>query len=162
MSEYSHSPEETGLADELESYIQYEQATTGQRFLNWLIDNIAIRFGLFFLTGSLIVRMLYSLFPDFIETMLDEDNTVGVYALSYMVSIFNYLVYYAISEQGFKGRTLGKLITGTKVVRTDLKELTFKDVLLRTLSRLVPFEVFSGFGVPWHDSWTNTTVVKAR
>ncbi|MEO8404827.1 MAG: RDD family protein [Chitinophagaceae bacterium] len=162
MSEYSNSPEETGLADELESYIQYEAATTGQRFLNWLIDNIAIRFGLFFLTGRVIVQMLYSLSPDFIEPLLNEDNSFGIYALSYMISVFNYLIYYTISEQGFKGRTLGKLITGTKVIRTDLKELTFKDVLLRTLSRLVPFEVFSGFGTPWHDSWTNTTVVKTR
>jgi hypothetical protein len=40
--------------------------------------------------------------------------------------------------------------------------LTFKDALLRSLCRLIPFEVFSGFGVPWHDSLTNTMVVKKR
>ena len=77
-----------------------------------------------------------------------------------MIIIVNYLVYYTLCEKLFRGQTLGKLITGTKSLRTDGEELTFKDALLRSLCRLVPFEVFSGFGVPWHDSWTNTMVVK--
>ena len=45
----------------------------------------------------------------------------------------------------------------------ELGELTFKDALLRSLSRCVPFEVLSGFStLTWHDSWTGTMVVKAR
>jgi uncharacterized RDD family membrane protein YckC len=62
----------------------------------------------------------------------------------------------------FRGQTLGKLFTGTRAIRTDGEELTFKDALLRSLCRLIPFEVFSGFGVPWHDSLTITMVVKKR
>jgi len=67
-----------------------------------------------------------------------------------------------VCEKAFKGRTLGKVISGTRAIRNDGGELTLKDALLRSLSRLVPFEVFSGFGTPWHDSWTNTQVIKAR
>jgi uncharacterized RDD family membrane protein YckC len=69
-------------------------------------------------------------------------------------------VYYSLCEKLFRGQTLGKLITATCALRTDGEELTFKDALLRSLCRLVPLEVFSGFGVPWHDAWTNTMVVK--
>jgi len=163
MSEYSNSPEETGLADELESYIQYEYASTGQRFLNWLIDNLVIRFGIFYLTAPFFMHVMVTLFYDFVQNILDSDNTFGLYFLSYILAIFNYLLYYPLCEKAFKGYTLGKLITGTRAIRLDQTELTFKDVLLRTVCRLVPFEALSALGgVPWHDKWTNTTVVKTR
>ncbi|MBK6634385.1 MAG: hypothetical protein IPG38_08770 [Chitinophagaceae bacterium] len=55
------------------------------------------------------------------------------------------------------------MVTGTRAIRQDGNELTFKDALLRSLCRLVPFEVFSGFNIlTWHDSWTETMVIKAR
>jgi uncharacterized RDD family membrane protein YckC len=63
----------------------------------------------------------------------------------------------------FGGRTLGKLITGSKAVREDGTSLTWKDACLRSLSRMVPFEPFSALGgAPWHDRWTKTTVVRTR
>jgi uncharacterized RDD family membrane protein YckC len=81
----------------------------------------------------------------------------------YLVGILNYLLYYTFCEKVFKGYTLGKLITGTRAIRDDGNELTFKDAILRSLSRLVPFEALSAFGYsPWHDSWTKTTVIKSR
>ena len=90
-------------------------------------------------------------------------NLLEAPLLALILGWFNYLIYYTFCELAFKGYTLGKLITGTKAIRNDGQPLMFKDTLLRSLSRMVPFEVFSGFGdKPWHDSWTNTTVVKAR
>jgi uncharacterized RDD family membrane protein YckC len=75
----------------------------------------------------------------------------------------NYIVYYTLCEKLLKGYTLGKLITGTRAIRQDGGELTFRNALLRSLSRCVPFEVFSGFNtLTWHDSWTDTKVIKAR
>jgi uncharacterized RDD family membrane protein YckC len=91
------------------------------------------------------------------------ENKAGLYIISYIIVIINYVFYYTLCEKLFKGYTLGKLITGTRAMRQDGEALTFKDALLRSLSRLVPFEVFSGFStLPWHDSWTNTMVVKSR
>jgi uncharacterized RDD family membrane protein YckC len=81
----------------------------------------------------------------------------GIY-LGYLVID---ILYYTILE-GTTGRTLGKLCTSTHVIKTNGRPITLRDALLRTLSRIVPFEVFTGFGTPWHDSWTNTTVVKVR
>ncbi len=148
------------LTNEIDPYFQYVHATQGQRFLNFIIDNILMRLTLTYASGYVVARVLQVIAPDFLFRLVYDDSKVGLYALSYIILILNYLVYYTLCEKLFKGQTLGKLITGTKALRTDGQELTFKDALLRSLCRLVPLEVFSGFGVPWHDSWTHTMVVK--
>lgn len=163
MEDNNIQPGETGLADELHSFIQYEQATQGQRFLNWLIDNLFMRYALTYVTGRLVGEMIVRFFPDFALRLAYEENTIDVLLVTYLFGFFNYLIYYTFCERAFKGYTLGKLITGSRAIRNDGQELTFKDAILRSLSRLVPFEAFSGFGDrPWHDSWTKTTVVKSR
>jgi len=163
MEENNIQPEETGLADELNQFIQYTQASQGQRFLNWLIDNLLMRFGLTYLTGSLVGLLIGKLFPEYALRIVYSEDRTDLLLLGYIIVIFNYLVYYTFCEKVFKGYTLGKIITGTRAIRDDGQELTFKDAFLRTLSRLVPFEVFSALGFkPWHDSWTKTSVVKSR
>ena len=144
-----------------ESDIGYQYATTGQRFLNYLIDNIIMRYGISWLTGAAIGVIIELVSPDFLQETVVQYSTAFIVA-AVMVYLLNYILYYTLCEKLFQGRTLGKLITGTKAVRIDGSPLTFKDALLRSLSRMVPFEVFSGFGTPWHDSWTNTTVIKTR
>jgi len=148
------------ITNEIHPYFQYLHATQGQRFLNFITDNILMRLTLTYASGYVVGRVLQVIAPEFLYKLIDDDSKVGLYTLSYMILIVNYLVYYTLCEKLFRGQTLGKLITGTKSLRTDGEELTFKDALLRSLCRLVPFEVFSGFGVLWHDSWTNTMVVK--
>ena len=166
MEENTVQPEESGLANELNQYIQFTRATQGQRFVNWLIDNLLMRFGLSLLTGYIVGYILFAIAPEFLTQVayeVDGPKTWRYWVLSFSIGYFNYIVYYTFCEKVFKGYTLGKLITGTRAIRDDGKELTIKDAFLRTLSRLVPFEVFSGFSErPWHDSWSKTTVVKAR
>ena len=143
----------------------YEHALQGQRFVNWLIDNLLMRWGLSYVTGTLVGYLLAAIAPDFLMDLVDPygSGSWGLYVLGYIIAIFNYLIYYTLCEKLFKGYTLGKLISGTRAIRQDGGELTFKDAFLRSASRLVPFELFSGFStLTWHDSWTNTMVVKAR
>lgn len=140
---------------------QYEYASTGQRFLNYLIDNLFMNYGLSYITGYAVGVVIASLFPEFAAGFQEDRLSLTLVALT--VSIFNYLLYYTLCEKLFNGYTLGKLITGTRAIREDGKPLTFRNAILRTLSRLVPFEIFSGFQVrPWHDQWTDTMVIKAR
>ncbi len=163
MEEEISNQTDSGIADELQSVIQYERASTGQRFLNWLIDNLLMRFGLSYVTGIFTGYLLSILFPDYMRKLLYQESTGDLLLIGYIIAIFNYIIYYTICEKAFRGYTLGKLITGTKAIREDGNELTFKDAILRILSRLVPFEAFSGFGFqPWHDSWTQTVVIKSR
>ncbi|MBK8496627.1 MAG: RDD family protein [Chitinophagaceae bacterium] len=153
------------LADDAYLNNHFVYATQGQRFLNYLIDNILMRYGLSYLTGITIGTLLAVAAPEFLDNLADSESnwTIGMILVGLLVGILNYIVYYTICEKLFRGYTLGKLITGTRAIRQDGNELTFKDALLRSLSRLVPFEVFSGFNtLTWHDSWTETMVIKAR
>jgi uncharacterized RDD family membrane protein YckC len=140
----------------------FEYASAGQRFLNWLIDNLLMRFGLSWATGFVIGFVLARLFPEFLVNMVNNRG-VEFYLAIYLILILNYLLYYTFCEKIFRGCTLGKLITGTRAVRDDGQELTFADAFLRSLCRLIPFEAFSAFGGhPWHDTITKTMVIKSR
>jgi len=155
--------QETGIAEELNSYIQYQKASMGQRFLNFVIDNLFMRYALSYLTGSIVGFFLGYLFPEYASRIIYDKTSIDFFLILYIVGILNYILYYTFCEKVFKGYTLGKLITGTRAIRSTGEELTFKDAILRSLSRLVPFEAFSAFGdSPWHDSWTKTTVIKSR
>jgi uncharacterized RDD family membrane protein YckC len=75
------------------------------------------------------------------------------------------LVYFTLQEYILGGRTLGKLITRTKVVRVDCTPLTFRAILIRNLIRLIPLEPFSFFinkKSPWHDEWSETIVINQK
>jgi uncharacterized RDD family membrane protein YckC len=72
------------------------------------------------------------------------------------------LVYYFLFEASCQ-RTLGKLLTGTRVVSTTGARPTDKQMVLRTLYRLVPFEQFSWRGGSMgHDRWSDTMVVASK
>ena len=47
-----------------EDLFHYEEASTGQRFLNLLIDTVFMNYGLSFLIGSLVGYLLGTLFPE--------------------------------------------------------------------------------------------------
>jgi len=139
----------------------YEEASAGQRFLNLLIDSLLMRFGLSNLTSFVVGRIIFVLSPE--TENYGFVNGFVIIAYFYLMSIVNILIYYTICEKAFNGKTLGKLITGTKAIMTNGHELSFKKAVLRSLTRVVPFEVFSAFGgYTWHDKWTSTMVIKTR
>ena len=129
--------EEAGLLN------QYVYASTGQRFLNWIIDNLLMRYTLTYLTGYGVGVVIGLTAPEIIEDL--REGTFTLYLVAYLIAIINYLCYYIICEKLFNGYTIGRLITGTRAIREDGEPLTIKDCFIRTISRLVPFEVFSGF-----------------
>ena len=84
--------------------------------------------------------------------------------LASMLAWGMFMLYYAVQE-GICGRTAAKWITGTRVLSEDGSVPRFKQILGRSLARLVPFEAFSFFGrepVGWHDRWSNTRVFIIR
>ena len=167
MENYSESPtvsQDSQLSEDLLQLQQYVDASTGQRFLNWLVDNLFMRFVITYASGYFFGYLLAYTAPEFMQSLIDEgESGFRFWLLGISIAYFNYLVYYTFCEKLFKGYTLGKLLTGTKAIRNDGEELTFRNCILRSLSRIVPFEAFSAFGGhPWHDTWTNTRVVKTR
>ncbi len=156
------------IADDVAFTEQYVYASQGQRFLNYLIDNLLMRFVLSYASGILIGTLIAAISPEFIEKIAYQEAagvrmSGAILFISFLIAYLNYIIYYTLCEKLFKGYTLGKLITGTKAIRQDGGELTFKNTLYRSLSRCVPFEVFSGFKtLTWHDAWTDTMVIKTR
>jgi uncharacterized RDD family membrane protein YckC len=147
------------ITNDIHPYFQFTQATQGQRFLNFVVDNILMRLTISYGTSFVVGKILMMLSPELLLSLVNDNGKIGLYIFAYVVVMVNYLVYYTLFEKLFRGQTIGKLLTKTRAIRTDGEELTFKDALLRSLCRLIPFEIFSGFGVPWHDSLTNTMVV---
>jgi uncharacterized RDD family membrane protein YckC len=124
-------------------------ASTGTRFANFAIDMVA-RLALYFIVG--VVAALFGL-PV-------ERGRLTSYGIGYL-TIF---LYYVALEATF-GRTLGKLITGTRVVTADGRRPSFFQNVGRSLTRLVPFEPLSFAGNAigwWHDRWSDTRVVRVR
>jgi uncharacterized RDD family membrane protein YckC len=141
--------------------VSLEFATKEQRCINFIIDNLVMRFTLAYATGILFAWVLRSAFPTFAQLVLREDEWLPVLVATYMISRVNYAIYYSICERCFRGYTIGKLFTGTRAIRNDGSELTTLNAIHRSFARFLPFEFLSGFAEkPWHDGWTNTTVIK--
>ena len=129
-------------------------ADKGLRFANLLIDYIIFAFLNYLIT---------SIYESFVLDQFVIGNETALIFTFYgaLISIGAYILFYTTIEYYTKGRTIGKLATNTIAVRRDGNLLTFKDALLRSLCRLIPFEAIAALFVePWHDSITNTTVVR--
>lgn len=125
-------------------------ASQGARFGNFFIDNLAL-----FMLGAAEGVMIVVLMGD--EGLELLEKTPGI-----VFSIPTTLAYYLILE-GLTGRTLGKLVTGTKVVSADGSPPSAGQLLGRTFARMIPFEPFSFLGKEargWHDTLPGTYVVK--
>ena len=81
------------------------------------------------------------------------------------MSLLLYGIIMGTTEALTGGRSLGKLITGTRAVNADGSAISMQTAFWRGLCRAVPFEAFSALGspsYPWHDKWTNTYVIDLR
>lgn len=136
-------------------------ASAGKRLLNFFID--------FFIFYTLIILIVFAIVvntasPDgFGAYKYPNYNPLFQYIVFKLISLMLYIFFYFLCELLFKGRTIGKLITGTRVVNEDGTNSSAKTILLRSLCRIVPFEPFSAFGgYPWHDKWARTFVIDIK
>ena len=110
------------------------------RFINYVIDGI-------FIIASMVLVL-----PENID-----DNSGSAILLGW------FFCYYFFSELFF-GKTLGKLITKSTVVSETGEKATMNQIVIRSLSRLIPFDNFSFLlgEKGWHDRFSKTTVVFNR
>ncbi len=134
-------------------------ASQGKRLANYLIDIICAYFCMFFV-ASLLLGVGSS---NESTTLLHEPESSS--GLESLFTLLTFSLYYFLTETLMKGRTIGKLITGTRAITSKHEYLTAGDALKRTLCRLIPFDalsflISSGYG--WHDKWTDTMVVDEK
>lgn len=134
-------------------------AGRGKRFANYIVD-VIVYYIIMFLIG-LVAGLLQMLFEyDGMLVWISEMTDLNWILMG--IAIIS--LYYIIMESLFQ-RTIGKMITGTKVVMEDGTKPPAGVIALRTLCRFIPFEPFSLFsesGRGWHDGLTDTCVVEAK
>ena len=146
------APQTTDTVVETRARTHYGAATQGQRFLNLLLDFVGC------VVWSIMLGLVLGVVAP--DVLLDEESIfMKTFGWTAMLS------YYILLES-FTGRTLGKLITGTRVVRRDDGgRPRLLQVIGRSFARFVPFEAFSCLDTPpdgWHDRWSGTRVVRLR
>jgi len=125
-------------------------AGKGRRFGTLVVDSIVS--SLFWLVPT--VALIFVSGPEVVEGISPF--------LDFGIRIAVGIAYYVCFE-AMLGRTPGKYVFGTRVVDERGLPPSFRQALLRTLCRYVPFEalslLFSPDNVAWHDTWPKTRVV---
>ncbi|MGN7864762.1 RDD family protein [Chryseobacterium sp. 22458] len=141
--------------------VDRNRSSKGTRFANFIIDRFIIT--LIFFAAGFISSLLYELanidiFVNIIRKLSQVNRITDILITSLVYFIFTFCIEFLT-----KGRSIGKYITGTKVICIDGTEPTMKDYFIRNISRIVPFDALSFLGENgWHDSWSETRVVNLK
>ena len=156
---FMNQQNDTGFLQDLEQQMYVDPVPPGVRFVNYIVDQLAMLVILFVVTFVWVaVATGRGQKP---EDLIIAQRTTQGQLISYLIAIAITIFYYTIYEGVTKGRSFGKMVTGTIVIKEDGRPFTFKDAFLRSLCRIIPFEPLSALGYrPWHDSFTKTAVVK--
>lgn len=137
-------------------------ASKSNRFTNYIVDVIFF-VAIFFSFVFLLTYFYYATAEDTtaVDAYLNKEEEINPFLDRLVTSIVVALVYF-LMEFLTKGRSIGKYITKTKVVKEDGSLPTALDYLKRSFSRIIPFEAFSFLGADargWHDTISKTYVV---
>lgn len=142
----------------------YVDASKGKRFANYIIDKIMLYLYAIVL-GLLFAVVLILIGNETYFDEMEESMSLGQKAMEWLLGLVMFIIFYTFIEYVFNGKTIGKLITGTRAVTEDNKKMDFNTTLIRTLCRLIPFEAFSFFRDEprgWHDEFSNTRVIEDK
>ncbi len=126
------------------------------RFGHWLLDYV---FRLIFELAIGVVLGIILALTNNIEFL--EDPSIDTYNKLLSWLVFQPL-YYFIFEFAMQASP-AKAILGRIVVDEYGNKPTTKQIFLRSISRVVPFEAFSCLStLGWHDTWSNTFVLRKK
>jgi len=137
---------------------QAPHASSGKRFANYLIDLAGFYIFMYFFS-----YVIVEISMDLAIILYGENQ--GFNIMGRLLFLLFYGMFMGLQEAVFKGRSLGKLITGTVAINIDGSRISGQAALLRGLIRGVPFNTFSALGdptYPWHDKWSKTYVVNYK
>lgn len=126
-------------------------ASKGTRFGNLFLDQL-----FFGIPSSLLVNFL--IYGDLAGDPSSPEEAI----INPLISWLLYVGYYIFMESVY-GKTIGKMITGTKVIDENGGKPSLGQIVGRSFARLIPFEAFSFLGekgIGWHDSLSKTLVIK--
>lgn len=141
--------------------VDRNRAQKGIRLANLIIDRAIIT--IIFFAFGVIAALIYNLTNnDFLLKIVYKMSEINRF-LDILITSLIYFMYTFLIEYFTKGRSIGKYITGSKVICIDGTEPTFNDYLIRNISRIVPFDALSFLGENgWHDKWSETRVINIK
>ena len=141
--------------------IQLQPVPMGMRFMHLLIDSIIINITATQLNSILHIIPEVSTPVTTVQQMMSP-QFMHILQLQAVATVIMNIIYYFPLE-AFSSGTFGKLLTDTRVIKTNGLKITPMDALLRAFCRCIPFNGISFLftnGVGWHDSLTKTRVIK--
>ncbi len=129
----------------------HERASKIRRLLNFLIDYLII---------LVITFILFAIHL----TLTSEKSPLGnAEAVFYFIYITSFFTYYLFTELMWQ-RTIGKLITGTRVISLTSHKPNLKQIFIRSWIRTISLEVLSFIWARTghHDLLSDTRVVRIR
>lgn len=129
----------------------FRKATAGTRLANYFIDLI----------------IFYVIYLTLLIGVLGSESSIVIAmaknpVIDRLATMIFYALYMILIEIAMGGRSIGKMITNTKVVDEAGNRPDNNTLFLRNISRAVPFDQLSFLGSEtrgWHDKWSNTYVV---
>jgi len=132
--------------------LSYCRASSGKRLANYVIDLTVFYIILF--SVYICIGILFSGILDGINDLVDR-----------LIAMVCYGFIMCLIEAVSRGKSIGKLITGTKAVNLDGSEINFAKAFTRNMIRVIPFNAISGLSSPcnpWHDRLSDTMVVDEK
>ena len=127
------------------------------RFCHYIID-----LAIFFVLNS-IIEIVVFLIPGISKSFLQLDITIQGY-ISAIFGLSLLFIYYTFFEYIFQ-RTPGKFLTRSIVINEYGNKPTLKNIAIRSISRLMPFEQMTCLSAKnrgWHDVWSNTFLISNK
>ncbi len=142
--------EELKADNEQQIKIESNVANSMLRLVNFLVDAISYLVLFFIIAGT-------------IGLLLAGTDQVILGFINFVLLITLYFTYYIVLEVKL-GKTLGKMLTKTMVVKSNGESPTSTDIFIRTLCRFIPFDQFSYIFTKngFHDYLSKTTVIKNK
>ena len=146
--------EQTFIEKKLYRYRELNYVDGWARFGHWLLDYV---FRIIFEMAIGVVIGIVLALTQSLDIL--DDPSIDTYN-----SIFSWLIfqplYYFIFEVAMQASP-AKAILGRIVVDEYGNKPTTKQIFIRSVSRVVPFEAFSCLSpLGWHDNWSNTFGVR--
>ncbi len=122
-----------------------------------------------FVIDLLVVSLIWFLLLNLIRLIFNSEQEMKYVISDLLISVeplffITYFFYYLISETIYS-RTIGKVFTNTVVVDYKMGKPKFHKILIRTLVRFIPIDLFTFFKSNphgWHDSLSKTIVINIK
>jgi len=135
-------------------------ASQNRRLVNFLVDNVMVQ-----IVAGGVAGVIGEAFVETSGGQITQDEVATLQLMGMVVGL-GVVVFYFVLLEATLGVTIGKMLTGTRVVDAVGGKASFGKIVGRTFARLIPFEplsfLFGDKTTGWHDSLSGTRVVHTR